>query len=258
MSAKYTFWAWKQKTGSHTAKIVLLKLADAANDEGESWYSIPKMLVVCEMSDRAFRSQLRRLEELGLLTTHQRDNRSSVYALKADWEGVELKKVEDRELFGAASGAGLEAKDSFSPAPDAGTPAPDADDLNSVPINKITSSSSPLNDDAADKGDEAKEDRVPLKAIIDLYHEKLPEWPHIRVKPAGLDRQLRARWKSKEFDLGSLERWGKLFDHVRKSDFLMGRKDNVNSRHANWRPDLLWLTKPSSINKLIEGNYHAN
>lgn len=133
MSAKYTFWAWKQKTGSHTAKIVLLKLADAANDEGESWYSIPKMLVACEMSDRAFRNQLRKLEELGLLTTHQRDNRSSVYALQADWEGVELKQVEDRELFGAASGA-------VPPAPSAGTPAPSADDPNKYPINESNTS----------------------------------------------------------------------------------------------------------------------
>lgn len=99
--------------------------------------------------------------------------------------------------------------------------------------------------------------RVPLKAIINLYHEKLPEWPRVRIQTAALDGQLRARWNGSGVDLGSLERWGKLFDYVRKSSFLMGETAGENPKHANWRPDLLWLSKPSTINKLVEGNYHA-
>lgn len=125
---------------------------------------------------------------------------------------------------------------------------------------KDPSTSPEFSDDPAPEPEEPKTkpaSNVPIQQIIETYHEKLPEWPRVRVKPSGLDGQLRARWKAKEFDLGSLERWEKLFDHVRKSDFLMGRTDNRNSKHANWRPDLLWLTKPSTINKLIEGNYHA-
>lgn len=121
----------------------------------------------------------------------------------------------------------------------------------------ITTTSPEVSDDSESGADKPKAENVPIQKVIDMYHDKLPEWTRIRVKPSGLEGQIRARWKSKDFDLGSLERWEKLFDHVRKSDFLMGRTDNNNPKHANWRPDLLWLTKPSTINKLIEGNYHA-
>lgn len=98
--------------------------------------------------------------------------------------------------------------------------------------------------------------RVPYKAIINLYHEKLPEWPRVRIQTSALEKALNARWNCSQVDLGSLERWGKLFDYVRQSDFLMGRKD-ASQGHSSWRPDLGWLSKPSTINKLVEGNYHA-
>ncbi|WP_429166656.1 helix-turn-helix domain-containing protein [Aeromonas rivipollensis] len=131
MSAKYTFWAWEQETGSHTAKLVLLKLADNANDDGISWYPISKMLTACELSDRAFRNQLRKLEELGLLAIEHRDNRPSVYALPPDLESVRLNGTR----ADSASRAVPPAPNAGTPARGAGTPAPSAADLNKILIN---------------------------------------------------------------------------------------------------------------------------
>jgi biotin operon repressor len=37
MSVHYTSAAWKTRIPCHTTKLVLLKLADSANDQGVSW-----------------------------------------------------------------------------------------------------------------------------------------------------------------------------------------------------------------------------
>jgi uncharacterized phage protein (TIGR02220 family) len=72
MSFMATAWAVKQKTGSPTRKLVLLLLADRANDKGVCWPSMQTIAEDCELSDRAVRNNIRQLEEIGLLTTERR------------------------------------------------------------------------------------------------------------------------------------------------------------------------------------------
>lgn len=60
-------WAYRQKTGSPTAKAVLVKLAENANEEGEAWPSIVRMVRETELSRRTVMLKLRELEELGLI-----------------------------------------------------------------------------------------------------------------------------------------------------------------------------------------------
>lgn len=58
---------WDTKTSSHTQKLVLLALADNANDEGVCWPSITTLSKKCELSRRAVMSQIK------LLVGHQRE-----------------------------------------------------------------------------------------------------------------------------------------------------------------------------------------
>ena len=82
MSAKYTFLAWELNEDIKSgALVVLLQLANNANDDGVSWYSIEKMAAKCKMSIRAFKSNLVVLEGKGLLKTIRRPNKSSIYKL---------------------------------------------------------------------------------------------------------------------------------------------------------------------------------
>jgi hypothetical protein len=69
MSVKALFWALKQQTGSPTAKLVLIKLADISNDEGYAWPSQNTVAEHCELSVRTVRDNVRRLELSGLLET---------------------------------------------------------------------------------------------------------------------------------------------------------------------------------------------
>ena len=82
MSAKYTFWAWSVKVAKAPLKLALLQLADNANDDGVSWYSVPKMADRCDMSERALQGHIKELVSLGLLTVKDRPGTSSIYQLQ--------------------------------------------------------------------------------------------------------------------------------------------------------------------------------
>lgn len=81
MSAKWTFWAWEQHLKKAPMKLSLLQLANNANDDGISWYSVGNMAASCDMSVRTFQTQLRTLQSKGLLIIKPRANKSSVYQL---------------------------------------------------------------------------------------------------------------------------------------------------------------------------------
>ena len=82
MSAKYTFWAWGVKVKNAPLKLALLQLADNANDDGVSWYSVPKMASRCDMSERALQGHIKELVAAGLLSIKERPGTSRIYQLQ--------------------------------------------------------------------------------------------------------------------------------------------------------------------------------
>lgn len=86
MSAKWTFWAWEQDIKTAPKKLALLQLANNANDDGKSWYSIAKMAKACGVGERTFQRQIQALEEDGLLHVERRNNRPSIYTLTDEVE----------------------------------------------------------------------------------------------------------------------------------------------------------------------------
>ncbi|MEO0385057.1 MAG: helix-turn-helix domain-containing protein [Pseudomonadota bacterium] len=76
MSGGALDWAKKTRVGSQSAKLVLLALADWADDAGSCFPSVHLIVEVTELSDRSVRAALRRLEDLGLLQT-ERTRRSN-------------------------------------------------------------------------------------------------------------------------------------------------------------------------------------
>lgn len=94
MSAKWTFWAWEQPIKTAPKKLALLQLANNADDDGKSWYSIGKMATACGVAGRTFQRQIQSLEDDGLLVVDRRSNRPSVYVLK-DEVCIKLTGVTD-------------------------------------------------------------------------------------------------------------------------------------------------------------------
>lgn len=65
-------WAFDQICPSPAAKLVLLKLGDHANDEGECWPSQRRIAEDCGLTRQTVNEQIRKLIELGLLNTQNR------------------------------------------------------------------------------------------------------------------------------------------------------------------------------------------
>jgi hypothetical protein len=72
VSVHVASWAWKQDVGDAGAKLLLVKLADSANDDGVCWPSQRTLARDCGCSDRAVRQQLARLAALGLVRIDER------------------------------------------------------------------------------------------------------------------------------------------------------------------------------------------
>ena len=85
MSVRASSWAWSLEEVMGSEALVLLALADQANDEGFCWPSQEKLAPKARQSVSTLRRSLRSLEKMGLLTTITRSStrgrRSNLYLL---------------------------------------------------------------------------------------------------------------------------------------------------------------------------------
>ena len=97
----------------------------------------------------------------------------------------------------------------------------------------------------------------PTGQILDFWRELLPELPQPRLMTGHRQRQLAARWNSgvtsnAGLRSDSIEFWRGLFEHIKQSDFLMGRSNGERPFRATFD----FVIKQSNFTKIIEGNYH--
>ncbi|EAZ8969688.1 helix-turn-helix domain-containing protein [Salmonella enterica] len=88
MSMNLMAKAMSIKVGNPLRKLVLIKLSDNANDEGECWPSYQHIADQCEVSRSTVKSHIRALEDMGLLKREFRRkgelNQSNVFYLTLD------------------------------------------------------------------------------------------------------------------------------------------------------------------------------
>lgn len=72
MSIQAVAWAIEQKTGSPAGKVVLMCLANYADENGECWPSQATIAKETELSERSVREWLQRLEDAGLIEREHR------------------------------------------------------------------------------------------------------------------------------------------------------------------------------------------
>lgn len=72
MSIKALQWAWEQNVPNSSRKLVLLALADRANDDGECWPGIASLSEKCSISRSTLIRAVEDLEEQGLLEVTNR------------------------------------------------------------------------------------------------------------------------------------------------------------------------------------------
>lgn len=101
----------------------------------------------------------------------------------------------------------------------------------------------------------------PCLALIDLYHEILPEAARVVILNDARRRGLKARWRELAVIRGyenrddGLAEWTKLFRYCRESKFLMG-KTRPTQGNMPFELSIDFLLRPSRFTDLIEGKYH--
>lgn len=108
----------------------------------------------------------------------------------------------------------------------------------------------------------------PYARIVELYHERLPDLPRVKLMPKTRQRALRKLWgwvlSSKKSD-GSRRAtsadeamaWlAGYFARAAENDFLMGRTPR-SGEHANWRCDLDFLLTDKGMRHVIEKTQEA-
>lgn len=118
-------------------------------------------------------------------------------------------------------------------------------------------------DDQAEEGDDPKLPACPVEAIVELYHQQLPELPRVRLLSDKRRKSIRKIWRwvltSKKTDNTpraasadeALAWLRSYFGRARKNDFLMGRSHR-SGEHAGWQCDLDFLLTDNGMKHVIE------
>lgn len=112
--------AMRMKVGNPLRKLVLLKLADNANDQGECWPSYQHIADQCEIGRSTVKSHIRALEEMGMLRREYRRkgdlNQSNLFHLRLD-----EKQYEQPSKSGSDAALGQELPEVGQELPDGGS-----------------------------------------------------------------------------------------------------------------------------------------
>ncbi|HGK6852305.1 TPA: helix-turn-helix domain-containing protein [Pseudomonas aeruginosa] len=240
---------WPLQGMSPAQKAVLISLADQANDQGVCWPAVDSIAMRCCLSKRAVQQAIKWLRGAGIVSVEERQGRSTMYSV------TPAAYAPPQEMHPSSK---------CTPAANAPTPAdaapPPPQDLRPTPADAaprtvIEPSSEPsVETTAAAEDAKSKKTACPVKAIVDLFNEVLPELPTVVLINKDRKSKVQARWNDSEVhqDLGF---WRDYFETVRASDFLMGR---VSGRDGKvFRCCFDWLIAPSNFVKVVEGNYHA-
>ncbi|HPE80103.1 MAG TPA: helix-turn-helix domain-containing protein [Gammaproteobacteria bacterium] len=228
-------WAWAQPL-NHAAKLVLLCLADHADDSGTCWPSLSRIAAMTGLDQSTVKRKIRALEHDGLVNR----SRSIGGAGHSTRYQVQTEKQAHCAPVKQARNAPDEEDNRCTLPPKQVHAAP------------ITGAQCATNHKEPSRTPKEKSEHsiptCPHAEVIAIYHEVLPELP--RVQPARWQgstraRDLQARWREDERHR-NLRFWRWFFEAVRVSPFHLGE----NAR--GWRADLGWLMKRSNFDKVIE------
>ncbi len=250
MSLRLMAFVWDHFPGSGSQLLVMLKLADFANDAGSNIYpSMSTMARYVRLTEKQTRRIIHELIDSNWLSvvgnvnggshTQTRQYQMNVERLTPPPDGSRTPPKEgSREgLTPPAHGRPPLPPVSLTP-PAHGSQSIKNQKIKHIcrqPEGVVTSLPSGI-------------PPCPVDKIVEIYHEVLPELPPVRMMTDQRRKHLQARWRE-EPRRQNLDWWRKYFQAIRTSDFLMGKTERP------FRKGLEWFVKPENLAKVIEGNY---
>ncbi|HIF5507980.1 helix-turn-helix domain-containing protein [Pasteurella multocida] len=258
MSMRLMAQAMSIKVGNPLRKLVLIKLADNANDDGVCFPSYQYIADVCEISKASARNHIDALIEMGLVSKKARKNKdgssSNLYFLHLD-KGM------------PADSTGMPADSTGMPADSTGGMLRDST-ITSHSLEPVNESNTPL----PPKGESANADGVPVvenkkqrslnidyvgigKAYNECVMESGKNLPML-ADPENLSQERKRKIKKladvmkKRFGSCDAETFRNYFlDFMRSArQFYFGENDR------GWRADFEYILREKVMDKTIEGS----
>lgn len=243
MSMNLMVKAMNAKVGNPLRKLVLIKLADNANDLGECWPSYQHIADQCEISRRSVIIHVNKLEEMGFLKKKYRKgaekpNSSNIFTLNFD---------------------GAYSSPSESPAPHSESHAlPHSES----PAPRTSHSFEPVNEPCAntasgdDTGGKKQSEKEKAQTVLDLFNEVCG---HVLPKSIALNakrqRQIQDVCKFKLADGSSpfadynKDAWRAYFHMILENPW------NTGENPSGWVATIDYATRPDTVIKTLEKRY---
>lgn len=282
MSVKIMSAAWDVAGLTSTQKIVLLSLADQANDDGLCWPSAASTSRRTSLCERATRRAIADLEKAGHISRRIQSGKATFYFVhpctKCTPELNAPLHVVPEPLhvvpMTPAPGVNITVRNRKEPSVTLPDCKPenltdqivadacgqndhiDKDKMTGCHVVKMTNSSVYENTETTTEIHTSPGGDLPTikpraginhKAIVDMYNRLLPELPRCKLLTDKRKAAINGCCSVKD-TFRSLDFWEAYFSAVRKSDFLMGRS-------KDWKADFDFLTTKSKFVKVYEGGY---
>lgn len=214
--------AWKSSLPM-TEKMVLLCLADFANDRGECWPSIDTIAAKCSCSDRTVQKAIRSLKEWGILTIKDAPGKSHSFTINPRISFTPEKTAPPKNSAKGVKNIRL-GGESASPKPSENHQEPSL-------------VKSPPSDDAPLTIEEVVEDWNEMAAEVGL--------PLARKITTARRRAFKARLR----DYPDIADWRRALLCIRNTPWMHGENDR------GWQADIDFLLQARSFTKLTEDAY---
>lgn len=227
MSMELMVKAMKIRVGNPLRKLVLIKLADNASDQGECWPSYQHIADQCEISKRSVMNHIAALCESGLIKKvtrkGEKGNASNIYFLCLD---------------GATDSPGGSANNSPHGAGNSPGSATDSPGGSAGDSPRTSHSFEPVNEpvvgESADADSQTKhrsKTKIDYQRVLNSYHNILPEMPAVKILTDTRKKNLRSFWQKFGFNQ---RRWESYLRYVAENCRWM-LEDRPNGSGGFWR-----------------------
>jgi hypothetical protein len=245
MSVRTMARVWADSRHSGTGLLMLLAIADFADDDGRAYPAVTTLAAKCRMKPRNANYVLSALKASGELEIRINEGPKGTNLYRVVLERLGLQAIAPLQSSAPLHhSAPTPATHCFKPLQRiAAEPSMNHQEPSSTPTTKLLT--------------------CPHHVIVEVYHELLPMLPKVRMMPKTRKKALISFWawvltdkrldgSSRATTAADALAWvRKYFERASENDFLMGRIPRTGD-HAGWRCDLDFLLTEKGKKQVIE------